>query len=959
MINRLKLRIVEIHKSLLPNELTVDKRKRILFYISFYFIFASTFFTVLSQLPIFTSRGLTQLFQFGWIISFIPLVMLDYKQVLRYLAFSLILISPFILYCLISLIFGIDAFNFSGTTHIFLCLFLLIIFGSFSKYKNTTTTKLILVSFLAAAIIYAGIVFLTKLRGQDISDQIYAFGDKNSAGPIFMSAAIIAFYLFSKRNAVSIVLKWTIIAFFVVIIALSKTRSVLITIPIILFIFLFRDINNNNKISFFVLLVLLLTLILIFTVPTLRETIIVNIFLNGKTDVDSIFSGRLTQIVVNMQNFKPVLGTGGSYFDVMILSFLCSYGTLGFLMLLPFLVFPFFILFAYRSRCLDKKLKTALTSMIIVFITSSLLEGFGYIGTGAKVFIFWFFVGNYSIDVYYSFKNKLIAKPIIKGEKIINRVPKNGVVFSIATLLFLASIITISVSSISYSIGKTVVDRLPSSNKIADYVEVKDIQIDSPVESMCVGQQIKYGVKADPINAEDMTVQWSTGWISNPCISVDSYTGVVNAKRSGSALLHINRFRVGPNGVYIQYPVVEASQYTFDKFYISQHQFHYSFEHSKDETISLGVGCTSTIFHDEFYLPDTIEFDYVSSNNNVAIVDDNLIKAIGPGECEIYAMAHGKIDTESANKIYVKVVDEPFIPVTDIGLVLPDKIYQHQEYNLEPTFNIDASDRNFEIEITGQKYWKDGSRIKFTSFGEANITVISENNKNIKREYSITVIENMPSYFECLTKRMIIGETKNAAQLGLYLVFTNGYKKIVNEDDIVFDPYDFTNRAWSNQNGLVKNRTTVKAVKTGEIKISYVSKINPEITGSFKIISSVYSEKEYNSIVRGVGVLAVTFVLIISLLFTLFVPGKRKWIIYVADSILCVLFIVLSALLYGVNSWFITSCVLSIIALIIVILILIFSKKKTPYKFLEDPVDIEYKKPIILIAEKPTFDIEI
>lgn len=942
MFNKLKALIINVNKSLLPKELLRSRRKTILFCFSLYCIVISTFLTVVSQLPAFTSKGITQIFQIGWIVSFIPLLMLDYKQILRYLFFSLILVFPFIIYCFLALLFKVNAFTYGGTIYIFLCLFLFIIFGSFSKYKSLLTTKLICLSFLVSALFYAGIVFFAKLRGSDLSNPIYAFDDKNSAGPIFITAMVIAFYLFQKKNIIHFLLRWVIFIFFTTIIALSKTRSVLIAIPPIFFILLFQ--NHRKPIYIFVSIVGLFTLVAVFlAIPVLREKIIIQILFNNKTDLDSIFSGRISKLVENMQMFKPFLGTGGTYFDCMVPSLLCSYGIIGMIAVLPILVLPFSVLFRYKKMCCDIATKTLLACIIIIFLTGSLLEGYGYLGPGAKVFIFWFFVGNYSTDILKRKKERRLPFYYRKLEASAISISKQLVLFSIQIILIFISSASILSPSLSSNIGQIIVDKLPSSNPIASYTEVKDILIDPPVSSMCVGQKITFNVISKPNDAEDKTVYWSTGWITDPIIRVDGFTGEVTANRAGGALLHIDRFRVGPNGVYIQFPVSNVNNYTFDKAYISTHKFTKSFEYTSNEQIELNNYCTAKVFYDDYYIPDPSKVEFVSTNSSIAYVEEGLIRAISPGECEITAIIHGKEDTLSKNTISVKVNNSSFSPTTSIDLDVNHNWHRYQQYTIHPYFNKDACDKNFTIKVSGINHKIEDNQITFLDAGNALVEVISDNDNTIRNSYKITVSENQPTHFECAAKRMIIGEVKDTEQLGIYLVFENGYKKVVTEDDLLFNPFDFTNRAWSGRNGMIKNRTTFKAVVSGNIRFTYVSKINNEVKKTFDIISSVYTQKQYDYLTNGTGQLVLTFILLIAIIFSIFVSIKKEWLLFVMLYLASVLFIIMEVLLFGVTVFFAVSISIIASVLIIITLLRILKKRWFPVLFLEEPIEIEYR----------------
>lgn len=956
MLQKLKSVLLKTHENCLPDFIVNNKRKRVIFYVAFYTLVATIFLTVFGQLPAFASNGITQLFQIGWIIALVPLLMLDYKRVLHSLTIVIILIVPFILYCLLALAFNIKSISYGGTTSILLALYIFAIGSSFGKYKNKQNLWVLLFSFLSAAFVYAFVVFFTKLMGNDLSNQIYAFGDKNSAGPIFMTAAIIGFYLFPKRKPSHIIIRWLIFIFFVVIVALSKNRAVLVAIPIILFPLLYFEIQNN-KFSILLFLTIGIFVLLIFTIPSLYQNIIVNIFFNNKKTVDEIFSGRLTQIVVAFQNFKPFLGNGGNYFDCMPLSFLCSYGIIGFICLIPVMVFPFLVSKQFRKVTPEQNINKTLILLSILYICGSLFEGFGFFGPGAKVFVFWFIIGNCFFEAEKSFDNKKIYQVFTKSTKIVLKIPKATLAAVLSVILFVAPIVLSISSGIVTSIGADMLDKLPSSNRIASYVEVKDVQIDSPIDSMCIGQKITFCKFVNPIDAYDPTVRWSTGWIQNPIIDVNGYTGQVTAVKTGTALLNMDRFRIGPNGVYIQFPVKEYEKYNFDKLYISTNKFNKSFSNSGNESIEILNGCTQQLFYDDYYLPKGDDFEFVSSDESVAIIENNILRAVSPGTCEIRGVIHNSFNNESLNKITVRVEENSFVDVTSLDVDIIRSCYQYEPYKIEPIFNEDATDKNITLLIDGLDYNVTNKGIEFSQNGTAHIVVKSQNNPSFSKEFDLEVLENHPVSFECETNRMKIGEKKNAEQLGLHLCFSNGYKKVVTEDDIVFDPFDFTNRAWSDQNGLIENRTTVYAVKRGSINISYVSKIDNDVTDSFTIVTSVYSLKEYEYLSAGIGLVLIDIVVLISLAFSFFVDFKQKWIAYVGIGGFASLFLLIIIIKNGLNPFVITSVVLTLIGLAATLSLRFIYKKHIPLLFFEDPIEYEFKPP--LPVSKNTIEIDI
>ena len=938
-MSKIRKFITNLHNSLLPAFLKGDKRKTILFYVSVYILVASTFLTLFGQIPLFASRNLTQLFQVGWVIVLIPLLMLDYKRFLNSFFTIVFLLLPFIIYCLISLAIGIQSIKYGGTTLILLSAFIFLVGSTFGKYKTKNNINAILFAYLFGALVYALIVFFTRLKGYDISNQIYAFGSKNSAGPIFMGGAIIAFYLFQKKNLLSILVRWGIIFFFVTIIVLSKNRAILVLLPLLILPMLFMD-NKKPFIPVLITILLISGIFVLFLVPKFYETIVINILFNGKRNIDDIFSVRLTQIVINLQNIKPILGNGQCYFDCMPISLLCTYGVLGLITLLPFAVFPFIVLFKFRKLESDKRYVYMLFLLAIMYLLGSLFEGYGYFGPGAKTFILWFAVGSNFINVERSGKKSLVTHLNTWSLHLSSKINKSKLTFFIQFLLFAICFVGVFSSAISSSIGSVVVDRLPANNIFAKYTEVKDIQISTPVDNMCVGQRITYNATYNPTNAYDATVCWNTGWIDNPIIDVNGYSGEVTAKKTGKALLHMHRYRVGHNGVYIQYNILDYLDYNFDKLYISSKPFSKSFDYNMDN-IMIIKGSTTHVYYDNYYLPKIDDFEFVSSDTNIAVVDPKtgIITAINEGTCQISGIIHNTYNNKSVNSITINVSNGVFNPVSSLSVNHTRPCYQYEPYEIIPIFNDGATDKNVNIKIMNLNYDLDGKIITFKECGTAHITVVSQNDSSIFYEFDLNVKKNKPTNFLCKTNRMRIGEIKNAKELGLFLVFENGYQKIVTEEDLLFDPLDFTNRAWSDRNGLISNRTTVMAVRKGIMSFKFTSKIDNNVTNTFKIISSIYTAREYSYLSSGIGLIAFSVVAIIAILFSLFLNIRKRWVIYSSISLFSIIFILIAALKYGFTLFVIISLAALSIILIAVILMHILLKNKLPLPLLEDPIN--------------------
>ena len=937
MLGNLKYYFSSLHQSFLPNSLVEDKRKRIIFYISFYLIAFSVFLTIIGQIPFFADRRLTSLFQITWVFSFVPIAMLDYKRVIKQFLLLFIFLFPFLFYCLIALIFGIESISFSGTRVILLSSYIFFLFSVFGKYKTSSGFKLILFSYLLGATFYALSVFFGILIDQDLTSSIYAFGSKNSAGPIFMSAAIVAFYLFKKNAPLQILVRWLFIAGFITVIALSKNRAVLITVAIILFFMFYVDVKRV-WLFFLVLGVTIAAIIIIFSVPYLYNTIVVNIILNNKTTADDISSGRITQIVDNISALKPVLGSGNSKFDCMPLSFLCTYGIVGLLSLLPLAFLPFLFLGKFCKQSLDSRFKAVIVMIIILFLTNSIFEDFGFFGPGAKTIIFWLLSGISYYEVEKSVFSFGFFKKLVFVENLSSRVSSNAFIFIIQAACSMFASIFI-VSSLALTTGHEIVDRLPSSNVVADYIESKDIQIKPPVESMCVNQVIKFDVESTPKNAFDKTVFWSTGWIKNPLIDVDGYSGVVKANKEGTALLHIDRFRMA-NGAYIRFPITSYDSYNFSKLYISTSEFSESFEFDSDSYLNLIVGETSNVYYDNYYLPTNNDFQFVSSDSTIAEVDSKsgIIRAKKEGECKITGILNNKYHNTSVNSVTVRVGQGKFVPVTkEFNVDLTKPCYQYEDYEFSLDFVNNPTDQKICVEATGVEHTQKGNIFNFSGSGVAEITIRSQSNPKITKSLSLNVLENHPTHFVCDSERMTIGETKTTEDLGIRLAFSSGNEKTVTEDDLFFNPSDFKNRAWTNQNGLVKGRTTVMGVKKGTIKLSFVSKIDNNISGVFKIIVSPYSKAEYDNLSNVYGVILGDILICFSSTLVLFFELKKRFIYNSCTIGFALLYLISILIKVGFN---LVSILSSTFLIAIVSAILLFRNfvHIFPVRVIEEPI---------------------
>lgn len=910
------------------------RRKRILELVAIYFVAIYTFITLMSQMPFLTKYGASQLLQFGWIFAIIPLLMADYKKVLNIFFKLLILLIPFLLYCVVAICFKVNSFSYNGTRYLFISSYLFIL-GFCVLDNNTHRFKLFASAFIVGALLLGIVIFFTQILHSDSSTPIYAVDDKNSVAPILMIAGLLSFYIFNKRKPFDICAKWILFVFFSVIVYLTKCRAVMVFIPAALLTFLIFDLKKHKVALITVLSIIFFCVILIVSIPFLRQKIIVEYLLNNRTTWDEIFSGRLTIIANKMKAFKPLLGSGGTYFDCMPLSLLCSYGVFGFILILPILILPFYSIF--KSHRMIKENSFFVTCVLVgsLLLLNSLLEGYGFIGPGAKVFIFWILAGGcYSLISKAVYTNKCEVL-LNRTSSITNKIKSSHLLLALEGILVVVSIITLSVVSIPNGIGDTIMSKLPSNRSTAEYkvVTSKQITIFKPVETMCVGQTITYSPNYEPKDAYDAVVRWHPcEWITYQPFTINEVTGEVTANELGpKSIGYLAMTSLYTEGQYIGIPIRKIEEYVFDKIVLSSEPITKTLETSKNNEITLKQNYSSIVYYDQKYIPDPSYFSFYSTDSSIATVDEKtgVVKAISPGECEIKGKSLGENSRESLNsiKIVVEKNDDAFIPVSSISVKKETSYCQHINYEIVPSFNGDASDKSYDVYVDGLEHTLKDNVVTFHSFGNAHIKVVSRSNNSVFEEFDVEVLENKPVGFSCQTDWIVVGETKNAEELGLYIEFENGQKRIVAEDDLIGECYKA--RAYKNKNGYLGGRTKVMAVTSGSIIINCQSKYNQELVKSFKLTVNSISKTQYNYLCNGIGLVIISFITLISFVVGLFIKFKRKWVYVLINLFFLSLYVLICVLIYKFSPFSISMmCIISAICLAELLYRLIIRKNK-------------------------------
>lgn len=906
------------------------------FLVSIFLVALSIFLTIIGQVPFFSSRGITQILQIFWLFSIIPLFLFSYKLFLRNILYILCLITPFCIYLIIATVFNIPSFSFEATKLIFLMVFIFFIGFCLSKFQNSAILKLFSFSYIIGSFVYATILYFSKLKGVDISGSIYAVSSKNSAGPIFMIAIIFSLYFFDKKRPLSYILKYSISLVFLILIFMMKCRTVIAALVVMIPYFIYFTFTNN-RVRLIIFAVLCSLVLLIIFVPALNQRIIHDILLNGKTEIDDIFSGRLTSITNAFNDFKPILGSGNTYIECMPLCFLTTYGILGSIFLLPILILPILILVAIKF---DRKTRFCINLLLVLFFFEWILEGFGYVGPGAKSFPLWLlsgiFIGKFfEISYFDKYRNSLISKNINHA---VLKLDNKSITVALQSVLILLSSLSIVTSFFGGSLAVIINSKLPSSSMITDYYEPGNINIIRPVESMCSDQRITIDFKPENEIYDDME-----GRISN---YTDDFLDriSVNPERNeltgiyGWSCFQCNVLR--GKSFLSYYMVYHKEDYVFDRIHISGHEYSRSFEHVNDENIFCGLNQYTKIYVDNYYVPDGVARVYKSTDESIAKVDDKgNIFGVSPGTCEVYVeVSNDKGKFRNINRIEVTVLsDDNYISTNFFDLDVSGSFFQYEPVALNYIFNKNATFTDVNMEIFGtDNFTIKNNSIIFNDSGGFDIKFTSVANPSLSKCLHFEIKENRPISFTTEINRLLVGREYSSTDLGLKINYSSGNSFIVNDSDLYYDALNFSGRAWHDKNGIVKNRTTLKTVLTGSVNLTVVSKADQTIKNSFTFEVSKFELNEYNERINNISLIFITILLLLTIIYSLFVNIARKKIKYCIELLSPIIMIAILVCYYRLSILsIIVACVLEFIAIIVFVIDLFILKGK-PLFYLND-----------------------
>lgn len=805
-------------------------------------ICVSAFVTMIMQSPFFVEKGLNSFFAIFWIVVLALSIILNYKRFLDILFVLIIISIPFLLYSFI----GKMAVGNSLINELFRCLlisFAIYIIGNiYSPYLTEEKFNFLLLTFVSGLVVTCIIIFFTKIVGSNLDSNVYAYGSKNSTGPLLVASSLICLYLSKKFKSTKFVF-YLISAFFCIFVFLIKCRAAIVSIPV-LWVYILLEICIKKKEKMLFAGLTLVALILLFCIAPLRELLINKIILNASTGLNNISSGRISLISEELSKANLIIGTSGSYVDCFPVCILINYGFIGTILFTPFIVFPFIAINKINLR----SFRFFAFMLMITYFINGFFEGYGYIGTGVKVLPLWLIIGLLANNFPVSKREFKVLEFLKQKDNFINACQALGVLL----------ICVFTSQSLFEKLSLAIYKKVPNFSKTEiTYVEADSVKINGP-EILCTGQKMHYNLDIFPENATDKGANWEIWGNTEGVYAFDDITGEIKAlKECGGFTLRASHGKNYSISDRIIIKTISPNDYSFSNFQI------YS---NKNNSNEIKVNENLRICYSRDYVPDSVRVTYFSSNNKITISDKGIITALEEGDVTVFAKIENNAGTFVSNELSFSIKGtmdaEKKIDVSKIGNTV---FYENNEYNFNNLLGIDDSADSFAI-IVDDCIIDNGS-FTFSKAGTHRIVVIDSKDKVVLNK-EITVLENKLVGF-LYKGPYIVQLGKNDIQL--YTKFENGFERKAISSDFVHHNERKELRSWHSKNGLSDDLLHFDAVKVGNCSFNYVSTIDSKINLSIKLTVTDLDPSSYirNSKVLGISIFAILSILLIVFSFNL------------------------------------------------------------------------------------------
>ena len=874
------------------------------------------FLSVLLQAPVFVNLGLNTITLFLWIGVLLLALILDYKLLITWLFNYLIFLIPFVLYCLVGIFFKLDYFSSSFFRMIIQAVVLLVL-GSFCRHKFTIFQLkfcgyiFCLSCFILATIVYA-FTILPSIKS--ILSPTYIYSSKNSTAPILFTSSIVAFFLRTDKfgKIVSILYSLYVLAFIFIV----RCRTVLIAAPFVYFYLLYKF--GGFKAFIITITIVFLLTALIFLIPKLNDLIIQKMILNGKNNLDAIFSGRLSLIAENISRTQFFFFSPSFYVDCMPILIIINQGVFGLLLLVPLIALP--LLVAIKIR--NKKFKSLAICLCITFYINSLLEGYGMFGPGNKTLFFWLFFGFCFTDIFSSStaNNRLFSTAARKIENVPER-------WFFAIVLLFATIVASAISGISkinYSFSTDIMFRLDSSSKGVNYIYPEKLEFASTNRTVFFeGQSYSFDIKVFPENSTDKALHPLAWNVGEDMVSFDVSDKVTaHFHKEGSFTLDVFSEKVKTEArLQKAITIKKAADFVFDDINIWT---------VDGCDLNLKINQAKNIFFDHNYIPNLSYLSFYSTDESVAIVDHGKIEAVGPGQCQIYARGFNNKGLDS-NLISVNVSSDYLSLPSTIDCLIDnyEDLYTDTDYSLTVSFDDDITD-DFEVIINDALVSVNASTISFNKKSN-NVIIRSVSNPEVAFKVMNFEAKQLEPLRFVAGKNNWIKKQNGPRHVDLYLEYNDSSIRSVNSNDLFYSFENFKNRASKLRSGIIGNDGLLfYPLKSGESTLQFVGKENQNITFSLTVTASSFSKQEFYTLSKNIGFMVAS--LLLSLIFLIYLlADSRKKGIFFAVALFCLFTLAFVVLLSGGLYWLTLLCVFIYFCINICVLIIV-SKIKKKYR---------------------------
>lgn len=361
--------------------------------LSFYFAVACS---IVSQVFIALEIGNSDLLKLSWFIPFVFYLLSNAKLFLdRILIPYYIFVLIFVFYCLCCEAVTNVSYIGADTYNICISIFILSVSYCYGMHVQSFKRSFNNLSFFffVASLVYGISVYVKYLVGADMFSIVYAYGDKNSAAQIFLSACIILFTLFRPSNFAQKIVAYSLIVILLYVMFILKSRATLLGFFFVLGYFTF--VYKNKKVRYVFFLAIIAMCIYILSNPSFYRTLVEGILFANRdsTDLNSLSSGRVEQLETCVDLFvsSPIIGIGNKYFDCFPIIILTQYGIMGAIIV--------FVFIANRIKeCvykldLNNQLDLCAFLLMMTYMLNSLFEAQPPFGPGVKCFPLWMIWG--------------------------------------------------------------------------------------------------------------------------------------------------------------------------------------------------------------------------------------------------------------------------------------------------------------------------------------------------------------------------------------------------------------------------------------------------------------------------------------------------------------------------------------------------------------------------------------